>query len=139
MTLEGMPYPYESLSPPEQWDAIPDAAKWQIILFIGFLEWYSEAAGTHYMRGGVPGAYPKFSDGGMIPHPVPFNLFDPFGFSNIRSEEAKARGLITELNNGRAAMFGILGFISEQRVEGSVPLLKGLVAHYDGETMAPFA
>jgi len=36
-------------------------------------------------------------------------------------------------------MFGILGFISEQRVEGSVPLLKGLVPHYAGETMAPFA
>ena len=52
--------------------------------------------------------------------------------------EAKEKGLIKELNNGRLAMIGILGFISEQRVEGSVPLLKGLVSHYDGETMAPF-
>ena len=29
-------------SPPEQWDALPDAAKWQIILGVGFLEWWSE-------------------------------------------------------------------------------------------------
>jgi len=138
IAFDGTPFPSAAGSPPEQWDALSPAAKWQIILFIGFLEWYSEAAGTHYMRGGVPGAYPKFSEFGMIPHPMPFNLYDPFGFSKNRSEEAKANGLIKELNNGRLAMIGILGFISEQRVEGSVPLLKGLVAHYDGETMAPF-
>ena len=140
--FEGSPYPYAAGSPPEQWDALSDAAKWQIILFVGFLEWFSEASGTHYMRGGVPGKYPNFSDDSApkkIPHPVPLNLFDPFGFSKNRSEEKKANGLITEINNGRAAMFGILGFISEQRVEGSVPLLKGLVPHYAGETMAPFA
>eukprot|EP00585_Thalassiosira_rotula_P013169 CAMPEP_0196129844 /NCGR_PEP_ID=MMETSP0910-20130528/421_1 /TAXON_ID=49265 /ORGANISM="Thalassiosira rotula, Strain GSO102" /LENGTH=242 /DNA_ID=CAMNT_0041389039 /DNA_START=26 /DNA_END=754 /DNA_ORIENTATION=+ len=139
ISTDGTPFPFAAGSPPEQWDALSDAAKWQIILFIGFLEWYSEAGGTHYMRGGVPGQFPKFSDGGLVPHPVPFNLFDPFGFSKNRSEEAKQNGLIKEINNGRAAMFGILGFISEQRVEGSVPLLKGLVTHYDGETMAPFA
>jgi hypothetical protein len=136
--LAGNPYPYASSSPPEQWDALSPAAKWQIILFIGFLEWYSEAAGTHYMRGGVPGAYPKFSEHNLIPHPVPLNLFDPFGFSKNKSAEAKKSGLIKEINNGRLAMIGIMGFISEQRVEGSVPLLKGLVQHYDGETMAPF-
>jgi hypothetical protein len=137
--FDGTPYPYAAGSPPEQWDALSDAAKWQIILFVGFLEWFSEAAGTHYMRGGIPGKYPAFSDYSMVPHPVPFNLFDPFGFSKNKSEEAKANGLIKELNNGRLAMIGILGFISEQRLEGSVPLLKGLVTHYDGETMAPFA
>mmetsp|Transcript_21125 Transcript_21125/g.45774 ORF Transcript_21125/g.45774 Transcript_21125/m.45774 type:complete len:263 (+) Transcript_21125:53-841(+) len=137
MSFDGTPFPYAAGSPPEQWDALSDEAKWQIILFIGFLEWFSEATGTHYMRGGVPGAYPKFSDSDVIPHPVPLNLFDPFGFSEGKSAEAKANGLIKELNNGRLAMIGIMGFISEQRVEGSVPLLKGLVAHYDGETMAP--
>jgi len=126
-------------SPPEQWDALPDAAKWQIILFVGFLEWFSESAGTHYMRGGRPGEFPKFSDhSDLVPHPVPFNLFDPFGLSSRRSPESKERGLISELNNGRLAMIGIFGFMAEQKVDGAVPLLKGVVPHYDGEFMGPF-
>lgn len=135
----GNPYPYAAGSPPEQWDALSQAAKWQIILFVGFLEWFSEAAGTHYMRGGRPGEFPKFSEyPEVIPHPVPLNLFDPFGLSKNKSEEAKANGLVKEINNGRLAMLGIIGFCSEQKIEGSVPLLKGIVSHYDGEFMAPF-
>jgi hypothetical protein len=143
MTLDGTPFPSNSNSPPELWDALPDASKWQIILFIGFLEMYSEMAGTHYMRGGQPGKYPNFSndDGSsLIPHPVPLNLFDPFGFSKNKSAAAKEKGLVSELNNGRLAMIGILGFLAEQKVTGSVPLLTqlGSFSHYDGEVMAPF-
>lgn len=138
MTFSGTPFPSDAGSPPEQWDALPDAAKYQIIIFIGFLEWFSEAAGTHYMKGGRPGEFPKFTDHKeLIPHPVPFNLYDPFGFSNNASAEKKEAGLIKEINNGRLAMIGILGFLSEQRIEGSVPLLKGIVSHYNGEPMAP--
>jgi hypothetical protein len=136
--FDGTPFPSADISPPEQWDALPEVAKWQIILFAGFLEVFSEIAGTHYMRGGKPGVFPNFSDfPDKIPHPIPFNLFDPFGFSKKRSEEAKAKGLIAELNNGRLAQIGILGFLAAQEVEGSVPLLKGVVAHYDGQVMAP--
>ena len=138
MTLDGTPFPYDAGSPPEQWDALPDAAKWQIILFIGFLEHFSESNGVHYMKGGKPGAFPKFSDSDKIPHPVPLNLFDPFGFSKGRSEEAKQRGLISEINNGRLAQIGILGFLAEQKLSGSVPLLEGIVPPYAGEPMAPF-
>ena len=138
MTFDGTPFPFEAGSPPEQWDALPDAAKWQIILFIGFLEHFSESNGTHYMKGGKPGAFPAFTGSKNIPHPVPLNLFDPFGFSKNRSEEAKERGRIAEINNGRLAQIGILGFLSEQKLAGSVPLLEGIVPPYAGEPMAPF-
>ena len=90
------------------------------------------------MRGGVPGKYPSLTEQDVVPHPVPFNLYDPFNFSKDRSEEDKASGLIKEINNGRLAMIGIIGFMSEAKLEGSVPLIKGLVAHYDGNVMAPF-
>jgi hypothetical protein len=90
------------------------------------------------MRGGDPGAFPKFSESKKIPHPVPFNLFDPLGFSKNRTAEAKARGRISELNNGRLAQIGIIAFLCEQKLAGSVPLLEGLVAPYAGEPMAPF-
>lgn len=107
-------------SPPEQFDALPLAAKAQIILFIGFLEWFSELYGIrdpHYIKGGKPGAFPDLK--GNLPHPVPFNLFDPFNLSRNRSEEAKARGLLAEINNGRLAMLGIIGFLCEQTIPGS--------------------
>jgi len=65
----------------------------------------STSFGKHYTNSGVPGKYPKFDD---ISHPVPFNLFDPFGISKKASPEKKAKGLVSELNNGRLAMFGKL-------------------------------
>jgi len=40
MTLDGSPFP-KVASAPEAWDAIPEAAKLQIMLFIGFLEFVS--------------------------------------------------------------------------------------------------
>jgi len=89
------------------------------------------------MSGGKIGEFPVFNDkyipGGAL------NLYDPFGWSASRSEEAKASGLIKEINNGRAAMLGIIGFLSEQKITGAVPALKGVVPHYDGEVMAPLA
>jgi len=144
MTMEGQGFPGSDLSPPEQWDALPFATKLQVILFVGFLEWYSELTPgegsdvglTHYTKGGVPGKFPTF-DG--VPHPVPLDLFDPFSYSKNRSAEEKERGLKVEINNGRLAMLGIFGFLSAQTIPGSVPALVGIVKPYSGEIMAPFA
>lgn len=139
-SFDGSPFPFEGLSPPEQWDALSNAAKYQIIIFIGFLEHFGESTGTHYMRGGIPGKYENFSDHPEygIPHPVPLNLFDPFGFTTKISQEKKEAGLVAEVNNGRLAMIGIMGMLAAQTTEGSVPLLTGILPHYDGQVMAPF-
>ena len=130
------------LSPQATWDAIPEAAKWQIILTIAFFEFWRENSyilaqdgETHYMRGGKPGYFPTFDN---LPHPAPFNLYDPFGFSKNASPEKKAKGLLVEINNGRLAMIGLFGFLAESKVPGSVPALSFIPA-YDGDYMAPFA
>mmetsp|Transcript_3607 Transcript_3607/g.8030 ORF Transcript_3607/g.8030 Transcript_3607/m.8030 type:complete len:236 (+) Transcript_3607:60-767(+) len=116
MNFDDEPFPKVS-SAPEAWDALPDAAK-------------------HYMEGGKPGEFPAF-DVSVIPGGA-LNLYDPFGIAAKNSPEKKERGLTKELNNGRLAMIGIMGFCAEGKVEGSVPFLKGIIPHYDGDFMAPF-
>jgi len=135
--------------PAAQWDALPTASKLQIFGFIGFLEGWSENRNAlaadgqaHYMKGGKPGYFPSFKGSSMGPaiHPMPLDLFDPFGFSKGKSDEAKARGLKAEINNGRLAQIGIMAFVAESKVPGSVPGLSGLgIAPYSGEVMAPFS
>lgn len=119
-------------------------SKVQIILFVGFLEWYSELTPsegsdvgiTHYCKGGVPGKYPTFE---AIPHPMPFKtLYDPLGLHKNMSAESKERRRRAEINNGRLAMLGIFGFLCAQTIPGSVPLLNGMLTPYSGEIMAPF-
>jgi len=154
------------LSPPEQWDALPIEARWQIVLFVGFLEWWSEfAPEVHYTKNeGKPGYFPPFDDrktdnriGQGFGWPNPFAvppLYQPFGPANFfpnplkgqdgfanpgePSAEAKARGLVVEINNGRLAMIGIMGFLAESKVPGAVPLLEGKIKAYAGEVMSPF-
>merc|ERR1719326_1827070 len=130
-------------SPQQLWDNLPEVAKWQIFITIAFFEFWRENSyilekdgQTHYMRGGKPGYMPTFD---QLPHPVPFNLFDPFGLQKDLSPEKKAKGLIAEVNNGRLAMIGIMGFLAESKVPGSVPGLSSLgIRAYDGDVMAPF-
>ena len=137
MTMDGTPFP-QGLSPPDAWDAIPDAGKLQIFLFVGFLEYWREVASDkHYMKGGKIGEMPDF-DAAVIPGSA-LNLYDPFGRNKNMTDEQKAKGLVKELNNGRLAMLGIFGFLAESKIEGSVPLLKGLIPAYSGEYMAPMA
>merc|ERR1712072_803011 len=110
---------------------------------IGFFEFWRENAyvlssegQSHYMRGGKPGYFPTFD---QLPHPVPFNLWDPFGFGKNAAPEKKAKSLLAEVNNGRLAMIGLMGFLSEAKVPGSVPgLAKVSIPAYSGDVMAPF-
>jgi len=141
-SLNGMTYADISAagSPPAQWDAVPTNAKWQIFFLIAGLELWSECAmDKHYMNGGKPGDFPSFGPiRDEIGHPT-LDLFDPFGFSKNASPEKKEKGLLVEINNGRLAQIGIMAFVSEARVPGSVPGLAGLnIAPYSGECMAPW-
>jgi len=123
--------------PADQWDALPTSAKLQILGFIGLLEALGEKGTPHYMSGGVPGKYPAFADVG-VPHFAP-SLFDPAGLSKKASPEKKAKGLVAEINNGRLAMIGIMGFVSESKGL-IVPGMDSLpIKPYAGEVMAPFS
>jgi len=129
-------------SPPELFHGLPEVAKLQIIMGIGFLEWWSELrlipGESHYMKGGKAGYVPPFdATPDDLPHWIGLNLYDPFKFSKNKTEEQKARGLICELNNGRLAMIGLFGFLSEGKIPGSVPLLKGVIPTFDFDIMAP--
>jgi len=145
----GIKFPWEpfasitATSPPNQWDELPEAAKWQIVLGVGFLEWWSELrlepGAKHYMKGGKPGYVPPFeSTPDQLPHWIGLNLWDPFKFTKDMTPEKKEQALLVELNNGRLAQIGIFAFLSEAKVPGAVPFLKGVIPPYAGEPMMPF-
>ena len=132
----------DGLSAPEVWDAIPFLAKLQIIAAVGVFEHISEdknflaADGMkHYMRGGKPGYMPTFA---ANVHPSPLNLWDPFKLTSKLTEEQKAKKLNAEVNNGRLAMIGLMGFLAAAKTPGSVPALT-FIPPYDGALMEPFS
>jgi hypothetical protein len=129
--------------PADQWDALPTAAKLQILGVVGFLEMWSETSTAleldgqkHYVRGGKPGYFPTLK--GRFPHPVPLNLWDPFGVTSKMTPERKEKALRAEVNNGRLAMIGLFGLISASKGL-IVPGLDTLgLTPYGGEYMSPF-
>jgi hypothetical protein len=145
-SLDGSPLPDVSLSPEAQWDALPFESKLQIFGTIACLEVWDEMGGKagdleglpHYMNGRKPGDYPSMANFRSKVH-FALDLFDPIGLSKNKSAETKANGLISELNNGRLAMIGIMGFMAADKVPGSVPLLEGIARSYSGDSMAPFS
>eukprot|EP00531_Pseudo-nitzschia_arenysensis_P011593 CAMPEP_0116130542 /NCGR_PEP_ID=MMETSP0329-20121206/8538_1 /TAXON_ID=697910 /ORGANISM="Pseudo-nitzschia arenysensis, Strain B593" /LENGTH=205 /DNA_ID=CAMNT_0003624933 /DNA_START=50 /DNA_END=667 /DNA_ORIENTATION=+ len=98
-----------AMKPFDAWDSVPDAGKAQILGTIFVAELASESQGTHYMKGGS----------------TPEVVFPKFDFSGVDADVLKTKK-DRELNNGRLAMIGIMGFIAANNVPGSVPALAGL-------------
>ena len=78
-----------------------------------------------FLAGGLPGYFPPIAGRAGFGQ-VGFNLYDPFNWFPEQGAESKARGLKSEILNGRAAMIGIMGFSAAALVPGSVPALDGL-------------
>jgi len=76
-------------TPEEQWFNLSLEARGQIIAFIGFLEFWGEFGGKHYMRGGRPGEYPKFEN---IPAQWWLDLYDPFGIAAKKLAREEGQG-----------------------------------------------
>jgi len=119
------PWTSTDLGPEAQWDTIPEGWKWNIILAVGALELFDEAdSNGHYTKGREPGRHPAYQ-----------GLFS----KDPSTSERRARGKIKEINNGRLAMLGIMGFVSSSSVPGAVPLLSQTsLPAYEGNFWAPF-
>jgi len=88
---------------------IPLAGLYQITAFIGFLEIFvmKDAA-----NGAEPGEFPGDFRNGLL----------DFGWDSF-SDDAKYQKRAIELNNGRAAMLGILGLMIHEQIGGSLPIV----------------
>jgi len=120
--LDGGPWAAASNSPEAQWDSLGEGFKGWIIFTVGLLEFADEVDEKgHYLKGSKePGRHPIFQR------------------ETNKDAEQLAEGRIKEINNGRLAMLGIMGFVSESSVPGSVPVLNGKIAEYAGNFWAPF-
>jgi len=90
-------------------DSIPSAGTGQILLFIGFLE-------LGVMKDSANGAEPGDFVGDFR------NGYIDFGWDNF-DEETKLQKRAVELNQGRAAMMGILGLMVHEQLGGSLPIV----------------
>merc|ERR1712087_670021 len=86
-------------------DAIPQAGLLQIVAFVGFLEL----------------AVMKDITGGEFVGDFRNDFID-FGWDSL-DEESKMQKRAIELNNGRAAQFGILGLMMHEQLGGTIPIV----------------
>merc|ERR1712231_44815 len=86
-------------------NAIPQAGLLQIVAFVGFLELFvmKDITGGEFVG--------DFR-----------NEFIDFGWDSF-DEETKLQKRAIELNNGRAAQFGILGLMMHEQLGGSIPIV----------------
>ena len=102
-SFDSFPNGYAAVQGP---DAISKAGLYQIIAFVGFLELFvmKDVSGL----GEFPGDFR--------------NGFLDFGWDSF-DEETKLKKRAIELNNGRAAMMGILGLMVHEQLGGSLPVV----------------
>merc|ERR1712087_84608 len=90
-------------------DAIPGAGLAQIVLLAGFLEL---GVMKDSANGAAPGDFPgDFRNGSL-----------DFGWDTF-DEETKLSKRAIELNNGRAAMMGILGLMVHEQLGTDLPII----------------
>ena len=90
-------------------DSIPGAGTGQMLFFVGALEL---AVMKDSANGAAPGDFVGDFRNGYI----------DFGWDNF-DEETKLKKRAVELNNGRAAMMGILGLMVHEQLGGSLPIV----------------
>ena len=105
-TFDSFPNGFAAIGGP---DSIPGAGTGQILFFIGALELF-------VMKDSANGAAPGDFVGDFR------NGYIDFGWDSF-DEETKLQKRAVELNNGRAAMMGILGLMVHEQLGGSVPIV----------------
>ena len=105
-TFDSFPNGFAAIGGP---DSIPGAGTGQMIFFIGALEL---AVMKDSANGAAPGDFVGDFRNGYI----------DFGWDNF-DEETKLKKRAVELNNGRAAMMGILGLMVHEQLGGSIPIV----------------
>merc|ERR1719174_3471342 len=104
---------------------------------IGYLR-HAEIKHGRVAMAGFPGFSPSIKGKGA--GQITFDLYKPFPIFPEQSEAQKERGRRVEVNNGRAAMLGLMSLLSASAVPGSVPALSGIEGfpQYSGNVMIPF-
>jgi hypothetical protein len=105
-SFDSFPNGWAAISGP---DAIPGAGLAQIVAFVGLLEL---GVMKDSANGAAPGEFVGDFRNGAI----------DFGWDTF-DDETKLQKRAVELNNGRAAMMGILGLMVHEQLGGSVPIV----------------